>query len=142
MLSREAPEQVLVEVFITMVDNRNFTQISGGVIGALNTGGVQIVESIDQTIGQLLNVGADDLGKALKALTEEISSSTLSEQQRNELLEQVEELGRQAILPAEQRRKGIIKPLVDSLAGVCSGAGGLAAVWQMWGPTIAKFFGL
>jgi SAM-dependent methyltransferase len=101
-----------------------------------------LLQSIDQKIGQLLSTDSDDLGRALKALKEGILSSSFAEQQCSELLEQVEALGQQATLPAEQRKKGIIKPLVDSLAGVCSGAGGLAVVWQTWGPAIGKFFGL
>ena len=43
------------------------------------------------------------------------------------------------LMPSETE-KGIIKPLIDSLAGVCSGAGGLATVWQTWGPAIVRFF--
>jgi hypothetical protein len=35
----------------------------------------------------------------------------------------------------------VIKPIVDSLASVCSSAGSLAAVWQEVGPSITGFFG-
>ena len=64
------------------------------------------------------------------------------EVQRNDLLEQVELLGDQAAMAKEQRKKGQIKPIIDSLANVCAGAGGLAVVWQTWGPVIIKFFGM
>jgi hypothetical protein len=123
----------------------NLANISGGVIGALNVGGVQAIQSIDVTVGQLLqNAETQDIAQGLKALTEAITdqSQPLSDTQRSDLLEQVEVLGQQATAATEKRKRGIIKSIFDSLANACAGAGGLAVVWQTWGPAISKFFGL
>lgn len=123
----------------------NVTHISGGAIGALNIGGTQTIKSIYMNVGQLMsNSESQNLGEALKVLTEAISSTSdiASDRERGELLEQIEILGQQALLPKEQHKRGVIKAVVDSLAGVCAEAGGLAAVWQTWGSTISSFFSI
>ncbi len=104
---------------------------------------MQIAESIDVKIGKLREAD-NGIADALKALTVAVAAETVpvSEDQRNELLEQIEMLSEQAAMSGEQRKKGLIKPAIDSLASVCTGAGGLAAVWQTWGPAIMKFFGI
>ena len=145
-LVRDQPEQVRPEQFLIMVSIVvNTAHISGGAVGALNVGGIQTVTSIDMKVRQLMSSsGSQNIGEALKALTQAISSThdISSDQKRGELLEQIEVLGQQAVLPKEQHKRGVIKAVVDSLAGVCSGAGGLAAVWQTWGPAITRFFSI
>jgi hypothetical protein len=141
-LIRDAPDKLTINFFVlrgvTMVDFRNL-----GTIGNLNFQGIQLAESIDVKIGELrAQEGNDDIANALKELTTAIDKENLVEEQRNELLEQIELLGDQASVPKDQRKRGQIKPIIDSLSGVCAGAGGLAAVWQVWGPVVMKFFGV
>jgi hypothetical protein len=149
-LLRDLPASIHAENFIinvTVINMPGFTNvtISGGSIGALNASGIQTVHSIDMKIGELLkDSSSQDFANALTALTEAIgsSTSTLTEQQRVMALQQLEALGQQATTPSSQRNAGIVSALVNTLANVCAGAGGLAAAWQMWGPAIGKFFGL
>jgi hypothetical protein len=143
---REDPERPITQnFFINVFYMPNFTNISGGTVGALNVSGLQTVGSIDIKIGDLLkNPGSQDLANALKALTEAISTSAdiRTEPQRIMALQQLDALGQQASVPAAQRNGAIINALVTTVANLCSGAGGLAAVWQTWGPAISKFFGM
>jgi hypothetical protein len=123
----------------------NFVNITGGNFGALNVGGMQVVHSIDMKIGQLLKEpDAAEFAKALKELTEAIASKAnpLTESQRQMALEQLDVLGQQASSPADKRSKPVLNALVNTLANVCAGAGGLAAAWQLWGPVVTKFFGV
>jgi hypothetical protein len=115
-----------------------------GQIGNLNYQGIQIAHSIDAHIGKLAeDPDTRNVADALKELTQAIGAeAALADEQRRELLEQLELLGEQARAPAEQRKRGIIKPVIDTLAGVCTGAGGLVAVWTTWGPAIKLFFGI
>jgi hypothetical protein len=149
-LLRELPERFHAETFILNVNVTvnimpNFVNISGGSVGALNLSGLQIVESIDMKIGDLRkDTSAADFADALKALTEAIGSPTnpLSEQQRILALKQLNALGKEATTPAGERNEGVVHALVNTLANVCAGAGGLATVWATWGPAISKFFGI
>jgi hypothetical protein len=145
-LIREAKGVLYIENFTLQVNYMpNVVNISGGAVGALNLSGVQIVHSIDMKIGELINKpGSQDFAKALRALTEAIASNTdaLTEDQRNMALGQVELLGQQASLPAEQRSKPMVGALVNTLANVCAGAGGLAAAWTTWEPALRAFLGV
>jgi hypothetical protein len=143
---REARGYLTVENFTIQVNYvTNFVNISGGSVGALNLSGVQIVERIDMKIGELLkDSNSQDFATALKGLTEAISSSQehLTETQRNDALGQLELLGQQASLPSDKRSRPMLSALVNTLANVCAGAGGLAAAWTLWGPAITSFFGM
>jgi hypothetical protein len=143
---KEAGGCLIIENFTIQVNYMpNVVHISGGSVGALNLSGVQIVERIDMRIGDLLkDSNSQDFANALKALTEAISSSTerLTETQRNDALGQLELLGQQASLPADKRSRPMLSALVNTLANVCAGAGGLAAAWTTWGPAITAFFGV
>jgi hypothetical protein len=143
---KEAGGVLIIEKFI-MQENYmpNIVHISGGSVGALNLSGVQVVERIDMRIGELLkDPNLETFANALKSLTEAISSNTerLNETQRNDALGQLELLGQQASLPADKRSRPMLSALVNTLANVCAGAGGLAAAWTTWGPPITAFFGV
>jgi hypothetical protein len=141
-IQENADRIIIIPLFVngamTMVEFSNL-----GTIGNLNFQGVQLAESINVKIDRLKEQdGNDDIANALKELTTAIDKATLPDEQRNDLLEQVELLGDQASLPKEKRKKGLIKPVIDSIAGVCAGAGGLAVAWQLWQPVIMRFFGM
>ena len=142
---RSGAEPFFVNVYIAVINMpENFVNITGGTIGALNVSGTQTVHSIDMKIGELLNnPNSQEFAKALKEMTEAmLKASALTESQREMALGQLEVLGQQASAPADKRNKPTLNALVNTLANVCAGAGGLAAAWQMWGPVINKFFGV
>ncbi len=117
--------------------------LSNSTIGILNTGEIEDVQSISVNVSTLAESGHAEIAKAIKELTEAVAANqNLPADDRAYLLENLEELSRQAALPPEQRAKsGVIKSLVSGLAGSLSAAGGLAEVWSTWGAPIRAFFG-
>jgi hypothetical protein len=127
---------------ISMSDKTDMRiKISGGQLGVLNIG------QIDNLSMHLINVaeaGHSRVAQGLKAIVEALVRNTeFSTVQKEEVLDQLEELTRQASLPAEQRaRKGVIKTLLNSLTTTLGAAGNMAEVWGTWGDVIKEFFGL
>jgi len=116
--------------------------ISGGIVGLLSTGDLHRVKNIDTQITTLTDTGHTEVAKAFKALTEAVAASEeTGESQRNEILDQLDELSRQAgAIEAGEARPGVIRALLAGLGGTLSAAGGLAEVWSTWGPAIQGFF--
>lgn len=114
-------------------------QITGNV-GILNTGQIG---SIQTHITNLNTSGHFEMAEALKRLTEAVAQSgKLSPGARTDILDQLNELGRQAVIAPDQRAKlGIIKAIFQSLAASLAVAGNLAEVWSTWGTPIKNFFG-
>jgi hypothetical protein len=118
----------------------NGINISNSNIGILNTGEIEDIQSISVNIKS----GTHEVAEAIKQITGAVSKSPdLAAPIRSMVLEQLEELSKQALIPIENRSKpGIIKAIISTLATTLSAAGGLAEVWSTWGPAIQKFFGL
>lgn len=138
-------EQFFYHVNITVNNVQNSTHISGGVVGALNVNGSQVVNSISIKIRELTNnPESRDVANAFQELMEAITSelNPLTEPQRGEALQQVEYLAQQASAPANQRSAGMVSAAMNALANTCEAAGGLATAWQIFGPTISGFFGM
>jgi hypothetical protein len=123
----------------------NLVNMPGAIVANLNVGGAQSVGNIDQKIGELRTKDETKaFADAIKDLTEAIAKAPAAEiddQKRQEALEQVEALAQHATVPKDQRKRGAIRPYIDSLAGICAGAGGLTEVWHAVGPAIRLFFG-
>jgi hypothetical protein len=122
----------------------NNINIDRSVIGMLNAGQIQDVQNISINVSALVESGNSDVAQALKTLTESVAASEdISDEQRTELLEQLDELSSQAALPPEKRAKsGVIKAILASLGAGLSVAGNLAQIWSTWGATISSFFGV
>ena len=139
---REIPEHV-THISIYLIGDGAVMSIftNLGNIGNLNYQGMQIADSINGTVGELLkNKETEDVAAALRELTKAIAAeASLSHTNREELLQKVDFLGSQAAAPVAQRKKGLIKPIIDSVAGVCAGIGGLAPAWATWGPVLSNF---
>jgi hypothetical protein len=118
--------------------------ISGGIIGVLNTGEMSHIENINTNISVIDHAKNSEVAQALKEITEAIiHSQELPQQERSELLEQIQEVSKQATLPVEARSsKGVLKAVLAGIAGTVSTVGGIAEIWSTWGGTILKFFGL
>ena len=118
--------------------------ISSSTIGILNTEEIKDVEKININISALANSPqTEEIAEALKSITEAVAlSGTLSTEKKSDIIEQVEEISRQALLPPEQRSKGVIKATLGGIAAGLGAAGGLAEVWSTWGNKIITFFGL
>lgn len=117
----------------TIIGNQNFGQQIA-----------ELIVGIQGNVATLLkNTDTEDVGKALEALTAAIKKEPgLADDKRTAVLQQVNFLGQQAAMPVEKRQGGLLKPIIDTVSGICAGVGGLAAAWVTWGPVITKFFGL
>lgn len=118
--------------------------LSNSTVGILNTGEIEDVQSISVNVSALAESGHAEMAKAIKELTEAVAASQeLSVDERAYVLENLEELSKQALLPPNERAKsGVIKSLVTGVGASLSAAGGLAEVWSTWGEAIRTFFGL
>ncbi len=142
-LLHEIPQHITTIKFVVKIKEGDVTTTN--IIGNQNFG-QQIANSITGIQGNvnalLKNKDTEDIGKAIDALTDAINGeAALADENRSELLQQMEFLGDQAATPIEKRKGGLIKPIIDTLSGVCAGVGGLAAAWATWGIVISKFFG-
>lgn len=111
-------------------------------IGVLNTGEMKDIESISVSVTTLSSKGYAEVASALKALTESVvQSAELTSEARTDLLDNLEELSRQAALPENERSKpAVIKSILFGISTGLASAGGLAEVWSTWGPAISSFF--
>src|SRR6185503_5818514 len=95
----------------------NNIKIDRSVIGMLNAGSIQDVERIDVNVTALAQSGSREIAAALKSLTEAVASSQeLSAAQRRELLEQINLVSGEAALAPENRKTGVIKPVLSAMA--------------------------
>ena len=118
--------------------------LKNSTVGMLTAGDVKDVENILANVGTLASKGHDEVATSLKEVTEAVASSReLSEQERTDVLDSLDEIARQAALPVDRRAKpGVIKSVLSGIAGSLAAAGGTAEVWSTWGPQITRFFGL
>jgi hypothetical protein len=122
----------------------NKFDISNSPIGILNTGEISNVEKISVHVSTVKNSGNAEIADALSTLTEAVKANNeVAQAQRAELLEQIEELSKQASLPSDKRSStGVIKAVISSIASGLGTAANLAQIWSVWGEPIKKFFGL
>jgi hypothetical protein len=130
---------------IVMGDKTDSSVHISGTVGAFaQSGALQIITgSINQKITSLQNdPETKPAADALKQLADaiQVSKEILSERERKRHLEDIEELTAQAARPKAEREKGVYGPIIDRLMSLCEGAGGLAAIWAVAGPTITALF--
>lgn len=117
----------------------NNIHIDRSTVGVLNTGQMEGIQRIDINISRL---GEISIAEALRALTEAVvSTQAISIEQRSDMLDQLHGLSEQALLPPAQRNSGVLKAIINVLAGGLNTASGLATIWGTWGDTIRTYFG-
>jgi hypothetical protein len=118
-------------------------KLNNSTIGILNTGQIEHVQSISVHVASLAESGYTEVAKALKELTEAVAASKeISSHERSYVLDNLEELSKQASLPPTERAKtGVVKSILAGVASSLGAAGGLAEVWSTWGDKIRIFFG-
>lgn len=127
--ARSVPDQRTTIFHITAA-NVNFGQQTGKITATLNS---LLAENPDAT----------KIVDAITALTEGVlSSKDLQDTQKNDALEALEFIGKEAQAGPENRRTGVLKSVLASLSEIISSASGLLSLWQTFGPQIKLFFGL
>jgi hypothetical protein len=116
----------------------NNIHVSNSVIGTLNTG---TIGSVDQSISALIQTAQAEVAQALKELTEAVAKSAdLTINQKDEVLEALSVIAREAATPATQRKKSVARTLITQAASVTKSAADIAqATVALW-PIVAAAF--
>jgi len=109
--------------------------VANSAVGVLNTGSLSIVGS---SIGALNDAGMDEVAAAISEITTAVvKASELDMAQKNELLELVSAIASESALPAEQRRKSVLKILIRAFGGAIGTAAALITIWEKVQPILA-----
>jgi len=112
-------------------------------VSVINTGKYAQVSSISQLNQNLADEGYVPVRNAIEQLIERITAeSALVAEAKTELLDQLELLRQQTLLPAEKRSRGVVRSVADSLSEGLKVAGSVADAWDVWSPVIRIFFGV
>jgi hypothetical protein len=132
----------VVESFLR-VHRGTRVSITGGTVGVVNTGEICDVQSISANAYDLTLSGAVDVAKALTCIAEAVAHAVeMPAKTRGEVLHQLRELSRQALLPAEDRApSGILKAITTAASNSLQTVAALAQIWSTWGAPIQRFFG-
>jgi len=118
----------------------NNISVNNSVVGTINTGSIG---SIDQSISVLNQLGEPSLADAIKGLSEAIlQSGDLSRNQRNELVEILSVLAKEAATPQEARQSTVAQTLLDKAMKITSLANDITDVCQKWWPVLLAAFGV
>src|SRR5690606_26935913 len=109
--------------------------VSNSVVGSINTGSIG---TIDQSITVLKQMGEQDVGSALKGLSEAVlKSGDLTTNHKNEIIEILSVLSREAASPKESRQRTIAAPLLEKASKLTSMAADISDVCSKLWPVVA-----
>jgi hypothetical protein len=112
--------------------------VSGGVVGAINTGQAQ---KIDVAIGQIRMAGGAGLADSLKKFTEAVlANSELQRQSKEELLEQLSFLTDQTLTEPGKRKTGMIRTVFSNIGTAVSVSSALFKLWEQLHPLLERVF--
>ena len=118
-------------------NNINITNSTVGVVALQST-----LTNIDASIGNIRNSGNQELANALSKMTETATNADLSENQKKDVLGQIELLSEQAQKPENERRPAIAKAAYSLLNTIATTVDSLSKIWIVCGPIISSFFGI
>lgn len=112
--------------------------VSHSVVGTINTGSIG---SVDQSISALVQTGHPEAANAIKALSEAIlQSGDLTSNQKNELVESLSVISKEAASPVEARQNTVAVALLERAIKVTSLASDITDVCQKWWPVLQAVF--
>ena len=112
--------------------------VNNSVIGTINTGSIG---TVDQSISALVQIGEPKLAEAIKALSETIlQSGDLTRNQKNELVESLSVISKEAVTPKDARQNTVALSLLEKAMKVTALANDIADVCQKWWPVLIATF--
>ena len=116
-------------------------------IGTLNVAGTanfgKIVGNITQHINQIKNSGDIDLANSLNELIQAgEKDQDLSEDQRQELAENIEVLAEEAEREPHERRISRVKATLRYVPSIINTSAALVTLWDKYLPAITSYFGI
>jgi len=113
--------------------------VSNSVVGTINTGSIG---TVDQSISALVQVGTPELAEALKSLSEAVlQSNDLTRNQRNEVIEALSVIAKEAVTPPEMRQNTVAQSMLENAIKITSLANDIGDVCQKWWPVLVAAFG-
>ncbi len=114
--------------------------VSNSVVGTLNTGSIG---TVDQSISALLQCGEPGLAQAIKDLSEAIlQSRDLTGNQKNELIESLSVVSKEAATPKGARQNTVALSLLEKAMKITALANDIADVCQKSWPVLVAAFTL
>lgn len=106
----------------------NNINIKDSNVGAINTGNVK---SIDVSLSVIKGQGDNELSELIKQMTEEIiKHQELTEDQKNEVLDQLVFVSEQATITQKHRKVGVLKSIFSAITGLISNSTSLLEIWE------------
>lgn len=116
----------------------NNIHVSNSIVGTINTGSIG---TVDQSITALTQVGEPELAEAVKSLSEAIlQSGDLTRNQKNELIESLSVISKEAAAPKEARQSTVALSLLEKAAKITSVANDITDICKKWWPVLAAAF--
>ncbi len=122
-------------------DNKmqNFINVEKSVIGSINTG---VINSLNQSMNNINNNINPELANLLSDLTNAILKSTeIQENDKKEVLENLDFITEQINLPDEKKKKSLAKKTFNSIKEILHSSATLITIYQAISPYINKIFG-
>lgn len=115
-------------------------QVSNSVVGTINTGSIG---TVDQSISALVQSGDNELAQAIKKLSEAIlKSGDLTRNQKNEVIESLSVISKEAASPKEARQNTVALSLLEKAMKITSLANDITDVCQKWWPVLIGAFSI
>ncbi len=114
--------------------------INNSTVAALNLG--TVMGDMNATVATLQGQGDQKLAEAIRALTEAIAKDEKLGDNRRDAIEALSTIGEQAVLPPAERKTGVVKALLTSLASTLRVGADTAKVWDVFGANIASYFNI
>lgn len=112
--------------------------VNNSVVGTINTGSIG---TVDQSISALIQTGEPALAEAVKALSEAIlQSGDLTRNQKNELVESLSIVAKEAAAPQDARRTTVALSLLEKSMKVTELASDITDICQKWWPVLLAAF--
>jgi hypothetical protein len=116
----------------------NNISVNNSVVGTINTGSIG---SVDQSISALVQCGEPSLAEAIKELSEAIlQSGDLTRNQKNELVESLSVIAKEAATPKESRRNTVAISLLERATQITALANDITDVCAKWWPALIAVF--
>ena len=117
------------------------------IIGMLNVTGIpnirEIVDDINQSIDQIRNARGERIAQILRELGQEIlTDPRMDNQARQETIENLRTLAREASLPSAQRQLGAVKDALASIPSLLSTSLNIRNYFQVHLGDLRGFFGI
>lgn len=121
-------------------DNKmqNFIKVDKSIIGLINTG---TLNSLNQSMNNINNNINPELASMLSIFTKAIlESKEIEENNKNQILEELDFITEQISLPDKLRKKSLAKKTFNSLKETLHLSASLITIWQTIEPFINKIF--